>query len=144
MKIPPQEEAKLSEIFMRGMLFGAIDSNLNAWLPQKWNATEEVEVEAHKLKEHKDNKELIEYFGDEQAILNKTLSPQQIKFLGENDALQTNGLSNLFFVYSQREDRLFIVGVVWDETIERFVPYIYRPRNLYRAWTKGNQVFITK
>lgn len=144
MKIAPQKAALLSGIFIEGKVFGAIDSNLDAWLQEEWEATDEMEVVSINLKEHTDNKELINSLEGEEEILKKTLQPQQIKYLIENDLLQKNGLSNLFFVYSQKENKIFILGVVWDESINRFVPYIYRTHNVYRAWTKGNIVFIRK
>ena len=144
MKIPAQPKFKLNEIFVEGDVFGAIDSNLEAWLQNEWRESEAIEVEVVQLDEHKDNQELINGFGGEQAIINSTLQPAQIKYLVENEVLQTNGLSNLFFVYSDKEQKVFIVGVVFDKTIDRFVPYIYLTRNLYRAWTKGNRVFVKK
>lgn len=144
MKIPYQKASKLNEIFTKGELFGAIDSNLESWLQQDWKETEEIKIETIELEKHQNNEELINCLGGSHEILNKTLQPQHIKYLAENDHLQTNGLSNLFFVYSEKLKKLFIVGVVWDKPIERFVPYIYRTRNLYRAWTKGNKVFIKK
>lgn len=108
-------------------------------------ATDSAVVESVELSEHKDNQELIHSFGGEESIIEMcTLQPQQIRYLAENEKLQTNGFSNLFFVYSDKEKKLFIVGVVWDKTIQKFVPYIYRTRNLYRAWTKGNRVFVKK
>lgn len=141
MKVPKLSSSILDKIFVEGPLFGAIDSNLAAWLQQEWNEAEEVNIISNELNEHKDNKELIDSHGGEKLISRKTLQPQQIKYLVENELLQKNGLSNLFFVYSVKEEKVFIVGVVWDKTIKRFVPYIYRTRNLYRAWTKGNLVF---
>jgi hypothetical protein len=144
MNIPVQEQARLSDIFKEGALFGAIDSNLEAWLPEDWEETKNLEVGSFQLAEHKDNRELIDDFGGQKMILNITLQPQHIKYLATHSALQTNGLSNLFFVNSEKENLVFIVGVVWDMSISKFVPYIYRTRNLYRAWTKGNKVFVRK
>ena len=145
--IPKTEKALLKEIFSEneGSPFGAVDSNLQAWLQDEWLATGKTNVESIELNEHKDNQELINSFGGEESVVEKhILQPQQIRFLAENEKLQINGLSNLFFVYSDKEKKLFIVGVVWDKTIQKFVPYIYRTRNLYRAWTKGNNVFVKK
>ncbi len=147
MKIPKLPASKLNEIFVetKDGLFGAIDSNLESWLQQEQNDTAEVDVEENYLEIHKDNQELIESFGGEKKIItNHTLSPQQIKFLVENQVLQANGLSNLFFVYSKKESKLFIIGVVFDKSISKYVPYIYRTRNVYRAWTKGNKIFVKK
>ena len=146
-QIPKTEKASLKEIFLEDedSPFGAIDSNLQAWLQCEWDDTDGADVESTELAEHKDNQELINGFGSEETIMKKhTLQPQQIRYLAENEKLQTNGLSNLFFVYSDKENKLFIVGVVWDKTIQKFVPYIYRTRNLYRAWTKGNKIFVKK
>lgn len=144
MKIPSQEKTSLSEVFEEAGVFGEVDSNLQAWLHDDWEETNAIEVDQIELDAHKDNSELINGFGGEKLIQDKVLPIQIIKHLVTDGMLQTNGLSNLFFVYSKKENKVFIVGVVWDKTIDRFVPYIYRTRNLYRAWTKGNRVFIKR
>lgn len=146
-QIPKMSLALLDKIFSEdeSSPFGAVDSNLQAWLQKEWNATDDTVVESMVLNEHQDNQELINSFGGEEFVMEKhVLQPQQIRYLAENNRLQTDGFSNLFFVYSGKEKKLFIVGVVWDNTIQKFVPYIYRPHNLYRAWTKGNRVFVKK
>lgn len=144
MQIPELTATRLNQVFVEGDIFGAIDSNLKAWLQQDWDKTSTIEIIPTTLKQHRDNRELIDDLGGEKEILKHTIQPQQIRYLAENNALQKNGLSNLFFVYSDKENNIFIVGVVWDKSINKFVPYIYRTRNLYRAWTRGNQIFLKK
>ena len=148
--IPSLQSFLFTDIFPSGndSLFGALDSNLEAWLPNKFSELSEAKVFRYKLLEPVNNRELIEQIGDESSILDKNVfSPAQIRHLverqknGEN-ILLANGYSNLFFVTNPERKELYLMGVVYDETVQRWVPYIYRLRNLYRAWSRGNQVFL--
>lgn len=148
MTIPPLEAATAADVFAESneSPFGAIDSNIHAWLSADYPATQECLIEGWILKEHRDNLELIEFLGGFDLVRKiHIFTPQQIRFLAEQPAdqspLQRNGFSNLFFVSSLKDQNLYIVGVVWDESVGKFVPYVYRVRNLYRSWSKGNQVF---
>lgn len=100
------------------------------------------------LLEPLNNRELIDQIGDEGGILEKDIvSPPQIRHLVERQQkgekiLLANGYSNLFFVANPERKELYLLGVVYDDTVQRWVPYIYRLRNLYRAWSRGNQIFL--
>ena len=147
--IPHLAEANLSGIFFdENSPFGAIDSNLAAWLPERCPSTLQIQFASEMLEEHMNNQELINYCGGEQAIRESHLfTPQQIRYLAEktlnesSNHLLQNGFSNLFFVWNDDEQKIYIVGSVFDKKISKFVPYIYRIRNLYRSWSKGNRIF---
>jgi hypothetical protein len=145
--IPPLPEADVSEIFLEteGSPFCEVDSNLVAWIPGVHGETASAAFRSRILDSHQNNNELTELLGGSEEISRSdTFTPQQIRYLAERSMhggpLLRNGFSNLFFVHSvQRE--LYIVGVVRHAERRKFVPYIYRTRNLYRSWSKGNQVF---
>ena len=146
-KILAQEEADLGFLFGQ-QFFGAVDSNIAAWLPSSLPFTPATEVSAFELKEPLNNQELIDAIGGLELIFSDHLfSPTQIVDLvarsaaGE-DILQKNGFQNLFFVFNTETEQAYLVGVVYDESISKWVPYIYRLRNQYRAWSRGNRLFL--
>ena len=91
--------------------------------------------------------EFIDVLGGLEKVTHSYLfTPQQIRYLAKKSivdgSLLKNGFSNLFFLLSAQDKKVYIVGVVWNEDNLKFVPYVYRTENLYRSWSKGNQVFI--
>lgn len=149
--IPEQSGAYIKDIFVESdkSSFGEVDTNLGSWLPEKFPATKATSFSVYKLDQHLNNQEVIDYLGGEEKIIKDYIfSPQQIKYLVEltqesdSGPMIKDGFSNLFFVFNSEENKLYFIGVVWDISISKFVPYIYRPRNLYRSWSKGNQLFI--
>lgn len=143
-EIPPLKTARLKTVFSeeKDSPFGTIDSNLAAWLPESLPSSDGKTCTFSEFEIHQDNQEVIQLLGGEKQIKAQHLfTPQQIRHLASIDvSLQKNGFSNLFFVLG-KEGTVYIVGVVWDKTIEKFAPYVYRTRNLYRSWSKGNRLF---
>lgn len=145
--IPPLPQADASDIFLEteDSPFCEVDSNLVAWIPGVHGETASKAFRSQVLDAHQNNNELAELLGGSEEISRSdTFTPQQIRYLAEHSVhggpLLRNGFSNLFFVHSVQKE-LYIVGVVWNAERRKFVPYIYRTRNLYRSWSKGNQVF---
>lgn len=141
--LPAQPEHKTGEVFVdtETSAYTEVDTNLEAWLPTSYPATEASTVTMYELTEHLNNEELIEELGGLEALSdNHFFCPQEIQSLLEKDCFQKNGMQNLFF--TKHHDTLYIVGVMWEQSLESFVPYIYRTRNLYRSWSKGNRVFV--
>lgn len=141
--IPAQKEVLLDEVFSQ-QIFAAIDSNLVAWLPEKFPPTSTAQIYSYQIMKPLNNKELVESIGGLEKIRSIHLfSPTQIKYLvTQNVYLQKNGYQNLFFVSNPKTNETYLLGVVYDKSVKRFVPYIYRLRNLYRAWSTGNRLFL--
>jgi hypothetical protein len=151
--IPPQPNQSIRENFneVGSTIFGSVDSNIAAWLPESFDAVDEEVAKVYKLLEPLNNQEVVNVIGGEEEIIQKHLfTPAQIRYLaeqqqkGEIGALLIDGYSNLFFVYNHEKQILYLMGVVWDKSISKWAPYIYRLRNLYRAWSRSNQIFVKK
>jgi len=145
MKIPNLPKSKVNEVFVEddSSSFFSVDFNLSAWLPEDFDGTGEVEIKTQILKQPLNNQELMDFLGGEREIkTNYLFTPQQIRYLvGQTDILLTNGYSNLFFVNNSDTNELYLVGIVYSQKEGKWTPYIYRLHNLYRSWSKGNQVF---
>ena len=127
--------------------FTKVDSNLAAWLSDSEALSSKSEIKAFELAEHMNNHELQEALTSEVPNGLNYFTMEQIHYLANQSLssetlLQKNGFSNLFFVKSTKDSNTYIVGMVWDATDSKFVPYIYRLHNLYRSWSKGNRVFV--
>lgn len=153
LKIPALAKGKSMDMFNQNRLspFGQIDSNLAAWLPQNFEKTNKQEVFVYLLLDPLNNKEVVQAAGGKHYICNnQVFTPAQIRHLvekqkrGQKGTLLVNGLSNLFFVENRKSDTLYLLGTVWDKTVHKWTPYIYRLQNLYRAWSKGNQLLLNK
>ena len=148
--IPPLKSSSFIDIFPpnNDSFFGALDSNLEAWLPGNFKELPRTEVVIYQLLEPLNNREVIDQISNETSILEKDIfSPMQIRHLVERQQkgekiLLNNGFSNLFFVTNPERKELYLLGVVYDDMVQKWVPYIYRLRNLYRAWSRGNQIFL--
>lgn len=146
--IPPQKKAELESIFSesRESPFANIDSNIYAWLSGEYGESLQSPYKKHILDTHKNNAEVIELLGGLENIKSAHLfTPQQIYFLAKTSLSDgpflRNGFSNLFFVLSDKDTLVYIVGVVWNKNLQKFIPYTYRIENLYRSWSAGNQIF---
>jgi hypothetical protein len=145
--IPELSKDTVVSVLSENSLFTDVDSNLAVWLEESIEPTPNVILRSHQLVQALDNKELVEFCGGELKLSSNTVTLSQIRSLVERQLtgeaiLLTDGYSNLFFV--QGKDGIYIVGVVIDKTTDKYVPYIYRRKNLYRAWNKGNRVFVAR
>lgn len=141
--LPALDKQKLDDVFIsKSELFGAVDANIKSWLSNNVESSKETKVSSYELTVPLNNDELVVSIGGMEEIKKHHIFTfTQITSLVEDGTLlQRNGFQNLFFV--QNKDQLYLLGVVFDKAIDKWVPYIYRLRNLYRSWSKGNRLFL--
>lgn len=124
-----------------------MDANIEAWLKDATAPTDKTVLQYYQLNASLNNKELVTQVGGEKNLGEKLVSFEHIRQVTERqlhgeDLLLTNGYSNLFFV-SGKHSVIYIIGIVFNAKAKKFIPYIYRRQNLYRAWSKGNRVFLS-
>ncbi len=145
--LPALGACELTSVFTPE-LFADVDSNIAAWLPSHVHESEAVDMVSYQLLEPLDNSELVEAVGGMDTVAERCcVTPAHIRALvaecGSDEAiLQRNGYQNLFFVTDPDTQTVYLLGVVYDPSVTAWVPYIYRLRNLYRAWSRGNRLFI--
>lgn len=117
-------------------------------LQYEWGAMQASDAYTFHLSKALDNNELLAEVGAKTHIIqNHCFVPQEIVQIIEkthkgSDILLQNGMANLFFIYNDREEKPYLFNVVYDNEVENWVAYIYRLRNLYRSWNKGNRLFL--
>ncbi len=132
----------LKNVLFTDSPFKEVDSNLESWLEADVGDTDKKTIYSYILLEPLDNQQLLDFVGNPNI---NTVSITLIRHLvlSDDSTLLKNGFSNLFLVNGKNSE-IYIVGIVFDNSVNAFVPYIYRTRNLYRAWNKGNRLHITQ